>query len=175
MAAMSEFLLRPMRIDDLVGACELVRQFDPALVELAQAAFQDDLGLPVEWPERRYRLIAEHAGQIVGTMGYGPGAMPSDGIMWTNWLMISDQRRRTGVGSAIYTELESILQKVGCRKVYLDVGTVFKQPDAIAFHTRHGYRIEGILYDYWGSGDDLVIMSKELLSPRPLVHSPAGV
>lgn len=163
---MSEFLLRPMRIDDLADACELVRQFDPALVALAEADFRNDLEFPAEWPEHRYRLIAEDAGQIVGTMGYGCGAMPSDGIMWTNWLMISPAHRRTGIGSAIYTKLEAILQQVGCRKVYLDVGTVFKQPDAIAFHSRHGYRIEGILYDYWGAGEDLVIMAKELRSAQ---------
>lgn len=161
---MSSLKFRAMRVGDLAAACELVRQFDPLLVDLAEEDFRYDLEHPAEWPEIRYRLVGEDGGKILCTMGYGPGGFPSDGIRWTNYLMVDQEHRREGLGSAIYQELEVILRQINCRKVYLDVGTIFKQPDAIAFHSSHGYRIEGILYDYWDAGEDLVIMAKELAS-----------
>ena len=151
-----------MNVADIEAACELVRQFDPAIVDLAAEEFRNDLQHPAEWPKIRYRLVGERAGKILVTMGYGPGGIPSDGIRWTNWLMVHEEHRREGIASAIYRELEAMLRSINVRKVYLDVGAVYKQPDAIAFHTRHGYRIEGILYDYWPDGDDLVIMAKQL-------------
>jgi GNAT superfamily N-acetyltransferase len=158
----AEVQLDVMTPADLPGACELVRQFDRSLVEEAHQCFLDDLAHPAEWPTRRYRLVARFRGSVVGTMGYGPGAFVNPGVLWTDWLVVDEAWRRRGLASMIYQQLEVQLRNVGCRRVFLDVGTVFKQPDAIAFHSRHGYRIEGILQDYWDRGDDLVVMAKTL-------------
>jgi GNAT superfamily N-acetyltransferase len=158
----AEVLLRELGPEDVPAACRLVEQFDPMLVEEARETFHADLSNPQQWPGERYRLVAECAGQVVGTMGYGRGAFPSPGVLWTDWLVVDVRWRRRGVASRIYRTLESVMRDACCRKACLDVGTVYKQPDAVAFHCRHGYRIEGILQDYWSPGDDLVIMAKSL-------------
>ena len=158
--------LRRMVPTDLPAAAALVECFDRTLTAEAAEVFRSDFDRADEWPEHRYRMVAEQGGNIVGTMGYGPGGIPGPGVRWTDWLIVAPDWRRRGIASLIYLELEAVLQSAGCRKVFLDVGTVYKQPDAIAFHARHGYRIEGILQDYWGPDDDLVIMAKPLLRPQ---------
>lgn len=163
-AVLPEPAIRRMTAADLPRVCQIVGEFDPALVSEARGVFLADLERDDEWPRRRCRLVAECGENVVGTMGYGVGALPSDGVMWTDWLMVSRAARRGGVATALYLALEDLLRETGCEKVYLDVGTVYKQPDAIAFHARHGYRIEGILQDYWGAGEDLVVMAKRLVA-----------
>lgn len=152
-----------MRPEDVTAACALVEQFDPGLVDEAREVFRRDLAHPGQWPGERYRLVAENDGALIGTMGYGRGAFPAPDVLWTDYLFVDRAHRRRGVASGIYLALEQVIRSTGCRKVYLDVGTVHKQPDAVAFHSRHGYRIEGILQDYWAPGDDLVVMAKSLL------------
>ena len=95
-------------------------------------------------------------------MGYGPGAWPAKGVYWTDWLMVHPDFRRAGVGSALSLALEQQIRMLKGRLICLDVGSVWKQADAVAFHVRHGYEVKGIVPDYWGDSDDLVIMSKRL-------------
>ncbi|MCW7988394.1 hypothetical protein XF35_24770 [Streptomyces platensis subsp. clarensis] len=156
-------VFREMRAEDVPAACALVEQFDVGLVDEARQVFLTDLAHPGQWPGQRYRMVAESEGALIGTMGYGRGAFPTPDVLWTDYLFVDRESRRNGVASGIYRALEHVIRATGCRKVYLDVGTVYKQPDAVAFHSRHGYRIEGILQDYWASGDDLVVMAKSLI------------
>lgn len=155
--------LRRMGSQDVDAALELVEKFDPVLVEEAKTCFTNDIANPHTWPLERYRLVALAADRVVGTMGYGRGPWPSPGIYWTDWLVVEPAWRRRGVASMIYRELERIMRHADCRKVYLDVGTLSEQIDALAFHLRHGYGIEGMLADYWSDGQDLVVMAKELI------------
>lgn len=166
--------VRQMRRDDIEAAIEVVAEFDPHLNDEARSLFTQDLEQHNEWPESRLRLVAvDTSDRVVGTMGYGVGPLPTQSVRWTDWLMVSRSARRTGVGRALYAEIERNLVAIGCQRVYLDVGTVWKQPDAIAFHESCGYSIVATLTDYWAPTDDLVIMMKTLREEDP-VHGETG-
>lgn len=154
--------VRWMAERDVDAALGIVEEFDAGLVDEARHTFINDLRQRNEWPVRRSRLVALAGSDIVGTMGYGPGPLPSEGVYWTDWLMVRTDSRRLGIASRLYMKIEESLRSHGCRKVYLDVGTLWKQPAAVAFHSVHGYGIEGVLRDYWGTGEDLIVMAKEL-------------
>ena len=69
-------------------------------------------------------------------------------INWT-WLhvallWVSESCRRSGLGSRLMSEIESIAAQRGCTRAHLDTFSYQARP----FYERQGYRVFGVLEDY---------------------------
>jgi len=107
--------------------------------------------------------VAELAGNIVGCMGFEPdNDEDAQGIYWTSYLFVHPAYYRRGIGSYLANAIEQRLKSLGARKIYLDVGNARDQPEAIGFHTKHGYVKEGELKDFFRAGEDKLIFGKRL-------------
>jgi len=86
-----------------------------------------------------------------------------DGLGHIITIDVVESARRLGTGSALLALAEAEMSRGGVGRVDLETGTN-NQP-AIAFWTRHGYRIVGIHPRYYLDRIDAYLMSKPLSPP----------
>jgi hypothetical protein len=90
-----DILIRLMTVDDIDAACRLVGQFDVALASEARECFELDLRNPADWPDRRYRIVADIDGTIVARWALPKGRCPS--MMFVGPIGFSLMRSSAGV------------------------------------------------------------------------------
>jgi len=73
-------------------------------------------------------------------------------------LDVTENHRRSGVGSALLREVESSLALRGVRRIQLETAT--DNEPAIAFWEKHGYRTRGIVKNYYLDRIDALWMQK---------------
>lgn len=147
---MSESLcLRQAALADLPGALEVDRQSfgSDGYSWLAIRQLFDISG--------RFLIVAEQQGKIVG---YALGAIQSGATTgWMLSLAVSPATRKMGVGDQLTRELVTRLTASGASTVAL---TVHPQNDsARKLYQRFGFSESGIEADYFGPGEDRVLMS----------------
>lgn len=69
-------------------------------------------------------------------------------------------RREQGIGSGLISECERILSTFRLRKYVLEVETT--NMPAILLYASRGYRVAGLMKDYYGLGRDAYFMEKSL-------------
>ena len=102
-------------------------------------------------------LVAEHAGMIVGTIGYEAGA---HGEGHLRGMAVRRSAQGGGLAERLLSAAEGALRDAGCDRVTLD--TTRPLTRAIAFYERHGYAPTGLSQDFFGM--ELVEYEKRLLS-----------
>jgi len=108
-------------------------------------------------------LIALINYEIVGCMGYHSDSdQDAEDVYWTTYLYIHPNYYRQGIASKLSLEIEKRIQNIGGRKIYLDIGNAEDQPEAILFHTKHGYKKEGELIDYFRDGENKLLFGKKI-------------
>jgi len=112
--------------------------------------------------KREHYIVALLGEKVVGMTGFKPDAWGAADIAWLVWLYVHPDYKRQGIASQLFHAAQDQLREQGVRKAYLDVGNADRQPDAIAFHERDGFVLEGALKDYWAPGEDFLIFGKNL-------------
>ena len=137
------FKIRPFEISDepeviaLWNACKLVVPWnDPEKDILAKIKFQPD-----------WFLVGVINGKIISTVMVGYEGHRG----WINYLAVSPEFQRKGIGTRMMIEAEHLLKAVGCPKINLQIRT--SNTDVILFYESLGY-----------SPDDVVSMGKRLMT-----------
>jgi GNAT superfamily N-acetyltransferase len=156
-------LVRRIEAADVAKVLYLVEQIESPddLARSAHLQFKRELEHP-DSAEARFVAIA--GGRIVGTMGCGPGAIPSRHALWMDWLIVDRNYRRRNIALALYTEIEAFAQRLGKKYLCLDIGNIDRERAAHLFHRHNGFQIIGQIPDYWGKFEHLHIMAKCLIS-----------
>lgn len=72
------------------------------------------------------------------------------------------EARRSSVGSALLKEAEIRFSRLGCRRIRLE--TAVDNVQALAFYSRHQFRVVGTAPRYYSNGLDALVLEKQLLS-----------
>lgn len=156
-------LVRRINDFDVVAVLELVSQIESVddLVQSARAQFNRELESP---HHEKARFVAIYEGTVVGTMGCGPGPIPSNQVLWADWLIVDRNYRRRNIASLLYAEIEEFALSLEKSCLCLDIGNIDNERAAYLFHLRNGFQIVGQIPDYWGRLEHLNIMAKCLIS-----------
>ena len=97
-------------------------------------------------------LAAESEGEIVG-YAYAGSFHPRAAYGWTaeTSIYIRQDKKRGGIGRALYTELEAVLKKQNILNLYARIARAAEEDeyltrDSIRFHERMGYRLAGEVF-----------------------------
>ncbi len=94
---------------------------------------------------RRVVLVAEHEGEVAGTVQLDVDTMPNQPHRATvSKLLVHTAQRRRGIGEALMTALETTARDMGRWLLTLDTAT----PDAVRLYERMGWRRAGEIPDY---------------------------
>jgi [ribosomal protein S18]-alanine N-acetyltransferase len=133
-----------------------------AVLQLERALFVDDAWTDTMfWSElaeheSRHYVVADIDGGIVGYAGLC--AYPS-GEAYVQTIGVAADRRRTGIGTLLLTDLLDDAQRRGCSHVDLEVRA--DNDEAIRLYATHGFRRIGVRRGYYQpSGADAVVMRR---------------
>lgn len=106
-------------------------------------------------------VFAEEDGRTIGYACFGPIAM-TQGSFDLYWIAVEKGRQGCGLGRRLLAEGERLMAASGGRQVYIETSGRDVYEPTRRFYTRCGYRIAGVLNDFYALGDDKVIFVKEL-------------
>jgi ribosomal-protein-alanine N-acetyltransferase len=79
---------------------------------------------------------------------------------------VDPNHRRRRIGTALLSTLTAKLVKEGIEQIHLEVRE--GNAGAIAFYKRMGYRSSSEIRHYYADGEDALVLTRSLESPRPL-------
>ncbi|GAB2463404.1 ribosomal protein S18-alanine N-acetyltransferase [Streptosporangium sandarakinum] len=145
--------LRTMTEDDLSAVLKIERDTFPADA-WSEGMLRDELA---GQPGTRHYVVAEAGDGIIGYAGLFAAGDQAD----VQTIAVTADRRRTGVGGALLTELLAEAGRRGVRSVFLEVRA--DNPAAQAMYERFGFVRLGLRRRYYQDGTDAITMRKDLI------------
>jgi len=112
--------------------------------------------------EKNFVILEESTGNVVGVSGFTPDQYKTPKIYWLSWTYVSENYRRCGRGSALLDHVINQVKARGARKLYIDTSSHPLYESALRLYTCFGFQVEGSLKDYYGEGENCVILGKSL-------------
>lgn len=106
--------------------------------------------------ENFHGVLAEDGGEIIG---YGGITVACDTADIAN-VAVTEAYRRSGVGTAVLTELLAVAKKRGANKVFLEVRV--SNSVAMEMYLKSGFKGVYARTRYYSDGEDCLVMVKEL-------------
>jgi D-alanine-D-alanine ligase len=114
-------------------------------------------------------LGAELEGRLVGWICWGP--TPCTLATYDlYWMAVDPELQGTGIGTALLTEMERRLEGTA-RLIVIETAGRPDYADTRAFYQARGYRPAATIADFYGPGDDQMILVKYLSGDWPESHS----
>jgi N-acetylglutamate synthase-like GNAT family acetyltransferase len=152
--------IRHAKKEDLESILDLVRDYESYDVEFAKRYydlyFQKD-----QIVEKDKVYVAKADGRTIGVIEFTRDYFANSFSYWVRCFVVHKDYR----GKKEYNVAQRLLQKVQAelakRKIKkLFVSTEDTNARAKSFFARNGFRIEGVLRDYYSKGEDQLILSK---------------
>ncbi len=157
--------IRALRPDDLDEAVRCVRLHDSddarhALRDLERYLARCARAAPTG--ARFYVAEDRDEERVVGVCGWQADRGEGEGICWLGWFYVNPFFRRRGIGAALFRRVLDDLLPASFRKLYVDTSALPKYAPAVAFYRGVGFELEGRLRDYYGPGEDMLILGMTL-------------
>lgn len=104
-------------------------------------------------------VFAELEGQTVGYSCYGPIAC-TVGSYDFYWLAVEPDRQGGGIGRKLADETDRLVAEAGGRHIYVETSNRPQYLPTRRFYERCGYEVISILPEFYGEGDDKVILRR---------------
>jgi ribosomal protein S18 acetylase RimI-like enzyme len=108
---------------------------------------------------------AFHADRLVGYACYGP-TPATDHTFDLYWIAVHPIAQRSGGGGALMSEVERRLQARRARLLVVETSSRDDYEPTRRFYEKRGYEKTAQVRDFYGHGDDRVILTKTLLEGR---------
>lgn len=145
-------VLRRMNPADLPAVMEIETTTFPADA-WSEAMMQGELD---DQPRTRHYVVALIDDRIVGYAGLAAAADQAD----IQTIAVIAEHRRSGVGTALMTELLAEAVRRGAIEVFLEVRS--DNPPAQAMYERFGFERFGVRRAYYDDGGDAITMVRKL-------------
>lgn len=142
--------LRKLKYGDILRISELEKECfpqEPWSFQMLVSSFES---------ENFRGVVAEDGGEVIG---YGGITVTFDTADVLN-IAVTEAFRKSGVGSALLSELLSIAKRDGADKMFLEV-RVSNSP-AMSMYLKHGFKGLYARTRYYSNGEDCLVMMKEL-------------
>jgi ribosomal protein S18 acetylase RimI-like enzyme len=106
-------------------------------------------------------VAAEQGGALVGYAYYAPAAM-TDRTWYLYWIAVTPAHQARGVGGGLLRRAEHDAGARQGRVLFIETSSLPHYEPTRRFYLKHGYEVTGVLRDYYGDGDDMVVFRKRL-------------
>ncbi|GAB2914874.1 ribosomal protein S18-alanine N-acetyltransferase [Nonomuraea fastidiosa] len=144
--------LRPMTEADLPAVMEIERITFP-LDAWSEGMMRGELA---DMPRTRHYVVALVDDEIVGYAGLAAAADQAD----VQTIAVLEKHRRSGIGSAMLSELLDEARRRGAREIFLEVRA--DNPAAQSVYRRFGFEEIGTRRRYYDDGTDAIMMRRRL-------------
>ncbi|UCH06407.1 MAG: GNAT family N-acetyltransferase [Deltaproteobacteria bacterium] len=155
--------IRPLKTHNKKEVSRLLRQaktFNDQEVRVALEVVDEALRRPEKGDYCAF-CILNSDGTLAGFICFGPIPM-TEGCYDLYWIVVDKAFSRRGVGGKLLEFMEDFVIKKGARRIYVDTSSTPPYEPARALYEKHGYRVVGLLEDFYRKGDHKVIFMKEV-------------
>lgn len=104
-------------------------------------------------------FVGEVDGDVVAVTGYCPDSDMME-VNWLNWHYTHKDYEGRGIGGKLLEHMiEMLSPKI--RKLYVNMGWRLLNLRALNLYLKKGFRIEAVLRDYYGEGEDQIMLGME--------------
>ena len=103
----------------------------------------------------------EDKGRILGYAYYAPAAM-TDRTWYLYWIAVTRATQAKGIGSQLLRHAEDDIRARKGRVLFIETSSLPHYAPTRRFYEKHGYEVAGVLRDYYGDGDDMVVFRRRL-------------
>ena len=100
--------------------------------------------------------------KIVAVIGYCPDRLETKGCYWLGWFYVHKEYRDRKYGQALLKKVIDQLKDTDAKKLFVDTSSDENYNKAIRFYLANKFKLEAVLRDYYGKGEDQIIFSREL-------------
>lgn len=153
-------MIRPARPDDtpaLVALTAGTGVFKPFEVEVLQEIL-DEYHAGAVGVDHSV-IVLEEQGRLLGYVYYAPDVM-TEGSWYLYWIAVVRDSQGTGAGSRLMQHFEQDVRSRGGRVIFIETSSLPHSEAARRFYLKHGYRVTGVLKDFYADGDDMVVYRK---------------
>jgi GNAT superfamily N-acetyltransferase len=149
----SSALVRLAEATGIFQAGEAAALLEPVLADWHAGELGDHHSVLV-WSERPDR-------EAVGWVYVAP-VEHTDGVWNLWWIGVTPQRQRTGIGTAMLTNLEAYVRAHRGRLLLIETSSLPPFEGVRSFYTSRGYTASGCLPDYYAVGDGKITFFKRI-------------
>ena len=99
---------------------------------------------------------------VIGVSGWDADDGEGQGVFWLGWTYVNPFQEGRGAGRLLLGAVLAYVRELSGRRLFLDTSSLPKYERAVRFYERNGFAREGQLKDYYGPGDDKVLMGLTL-------------
>lgn len=157
--------IRPMEKGDIPAVVNIIRtheEFDGMCAEKYYTEYFADPIRLKKHNEKNFVAIDEETGAVIGMCGFAPDHYDTPEILWLTWFYLDGNFRGKGIGGELLHQTLSVIRDLGTKKVFLDTSNHRLYARAIQVYKKYGFKTEGDLVDYYGKGENMVIMGLDL-------------
>lgn len=100
--------------------------------------------------------------KIVAVIGYCPDRLETKRSYWLGWFYVHKDYRDNKYGQTLLRKVINELKDIGARKLFVDTSSDPNYIKAVDFYLKNGFKLEAVLRDYYGEGEDQIIFGREL-------------
>jgi ribosomal protein S18 acetylase RimI-like enzyme len=108
--------------------------------------------------ERVFVLTVEN--EILGVIGYSQDEYRISNY-WLGWFYVHREYQGKGIGRELLEYILNELQQIGAKTIFVDTSSDALYRRALAIYLKSGFRIEAVIRNYYGKGEDQIILSKK--------------
>lgn len=100
--------------------------------------------------------------KIMAVIGYCPDRFETKRSYWLGWFYVHKKYRDKKYGRTLLRKVINELKYIGARKLFVDTSSDPNYIKAVNFYLKNGFKLEAVLRDYYGKGEDQIIFGREL-------------
>jgi ribosomal protein S18 acetylase RimI-like enzyme len=146
--------------DDLSAILDIIRDYQRYDVEFAKR-YYDIYFRKDKITEQDKVFVAKINGKTIGVSGFCRDYFSTDYSYWLGWFIVDEEyrgKKEFAVAKKLLKRVEAELQKRKIKKLL--VSTEDTNQRAIRFYTKNHFSTEAVIRDYYGRGEDQLILSK---------------
>lgn len=98
-------------------------------------------------------------GNIIGVIGYSLDRYETRNY-WLGWFYVHSKYQGKGFAKKLLRYVIQKLKSKGVRRLFVDTSSYEFYNKALTMYLNNGFRIEAVIRDYYGRGEDQIILSK---------------
>ncbi len=152
--------IRPMTEEDKPGVMRVLcntPEFTPEEVDLAEEVIDDYLEDSIV--SGFFILVADMEPGIGGYVVYGTVPI-TDNVWELYWFAVDGNIRGQGIGRKLWEAAENNMWDSGARLMVLETSSKSEYDRTNLFYARSGYKIVGLIKDFYEIGDDQITYEK---------------
>jgi GNAT superfamily N-acetyltransferase len=98
-------------------------------------------------------------GNIIGVIGYTLDRYETRNY-WLGWFYVHSEYQGKGFAKKLLQYVIQKLKSKGVKRLFVDTSSYEVYNKALTMYLNNGFRIEAVIRDYYGRGEDQIILSK---------------